>query len=203
MHWIPGSGRSPEVGNGNSLQYSCLENSIDRGTWRATVHEVATNQTRQHARARAHMHTHTHTHTLVYPAKQRLRANVEMQGWHKGRACCFLVTEQEKFLPTSHRDWRMRKGGFSLIFSMSLPSSWPCSGRRRLGCCYHQQSLLFLELRHKFHFQDQLQGKCFQQALVFWGVDISGHKGPESLGKLTFVIEEGERGRNGDTSSQL
>ena len=35
---IPGWGRSPEVGNGNPLQYSCLENSMDRGAWRATVH---------------------------------------------------------------------------------------------------------------------------------------------------------------------
>ena len=36
---IPGSGRSSGVGNGNPLQYSCLENSMDRGgSWRATVH---------------------------------------------------------------------------------------------------------------------------------------------------------------------
>ena len=35
---IPGSGKSPEVGNGNPLQYSCLENSMDRGAWWATVH---------------------------------------------------------------------------------------------------------------------------------------------------------------------
>ena len=38
---IPGSGRSPGEGNGNSLQYSCLENSVDRGGWQATVHGVA------------------------------------------------------------------------------------------------------------------------------------------------------------------
>ena len=37
---IPGLERSPGVGNGNPLQYSCLENPIDRGTWRATVHGV-------------------------------------------------------------------------------------------------------------------------------------------------------------------
>ena len=37
---IPGSGRSPGVGNGNPLQYSCLKNPIDRGAWRATVHGV-------------------------------------------------------------------------------------------------------------------------------------------------------------------
>ena len=35
---IPGSGRSPAVENGNPLQYSCLENPMDRGTWWATVH---------------------------------------------------------------------------------------------------------------------------------------------------------------------
>ena len=35
---IPGSGRSPGVGNGNSLQYSCLENSMVRGAWQATIH---------------------------------------------------------------------------------------------------------------------------------------------------------------------
>ena len=43
---VPGSGRSPGVGNDNPIQYSCLENSVDRGTWRVTVHGVAKNQTR-------------------------------------------------------------------------------------------------------------------------------------------------------------
>ena len=38
---IPGLGRSPGEGNGNPLQYSCLENPIDRGIWQATVHGVA------------------------------------------------------------------------------------------------------------------------------------------------------------------
>ena len=38
---IPGSGRSPGGGHGNLLQYSCLENSMDRGAWQATVHSVA------------------------------------------------------------------------------------------------------------------------------------------------------------------
>ena len=38
---LPGSGRSPGEGNGNPLQYSCLENPIDRGAWRATVHGIA------------------------------------------------------------------------------------------------------------------------------------------------------------------
>ena len=42
---IPRSGRSPGDGNGNSLQYSCLENSMDKGAWEATVHGAAKSQT--------------------------------------------------------------------------------------------------------------------------------------------------------------
>ena len=42
---IPGSGRSPRVGNGNPLQYSYLENSMDREAWQATVYEVAESNT--------------------------------------------------------------------------------------------------------------------------------------------------------------
>ena len=38
MSLIPGSGRSPGGGNGSPLQYSCLENSTNRGAWQATVH---------------------------------------------------------------------------------------------------------------------------------------------------------------------
>ena len=45
---IPGSGRSPGEGNGNSLQYSCLENPMDRGTWQAPVHGVAESGTTEH-----------------------------------------------------------------------------------------------------------------------------------------------------------
>ena len=41
---MPGSGRSPGEGNGNLLQYSYLENSMDRGAWWATVHGVAKSQ---------------------------------------------------------------------------------------------------------------------------------------------------------------
>ena len=43
---ISGSGRSPGEGNGDPLQDSCLENSMDRGAWWATVHEVSKSQTR-------------------------------------------------------------------------------------------------------------------------------------------------------------
>ena len=42
---IPGLGRSPGGVNGNQLQYSCLENPMDRGAWRATAHGTANSQT--------------------------------------------------------------------------------------------------------------------------------------------------------------
>ena len=55
MGSIPGSGRSPEVGNGNPLQYSYLEYSMDRGAWQATVHGVTKSQTQ--------LSTYKHIHT--------------------------------------------------------------------------------------------------------------------------------------------
>ena len=76
---IPGSGRSPRGGRGNPLQYSCLENPMDRGAWQAIVHGVAKSWTRLKQLSR-HMHVcvcvyaHTYdTHTyiclshIVYP----------------------------------------------------------------------------------------------------------------------------------------
>ena len=63
---IPGLGRPPREGSGYSLQYSCLQNSMDRGAWWATAHGVTQSQTRlsdQHS----HFHTHTHTHTHTQP----------------------------------------------------------------------------------------------------------------------------------------
>ena len=54
----PGSGRSPGGGNGNPLQYSCLENSLDRGAWWATVNRVAHSWTRLKRRS-------THARTVL------------------------------------------------------------------------------------------------------------------------------------------
>ena len=42
---VPGLGRSPGEGHGNPLQYSCLENPIDRGAWQAIIHGVTKRQT--------------------------------------------------------------------------------------------------------------------------------------------------------------
>ena len=53
---IPGLGRSPGIGNGNTLQNSCLENSKEGGAWWATDHWAAKSDTTEP------MHAHTHTH---------------------------------------------------------------------------------------------------------------------------------------------
>ena len=64
---ILGLGRFPGIGNGNPLQYSCMENSMDRGAWQAMVYEVSKSRTglsmHRHTDTQTHRHTHTHTHT--------------------------------------------------------------------------------------------------------------------------------------------
>ena len=45
MGLLPGSGRSPGGGNGNPFQYSCQDNPMDRGAWRATIHGVTKSRT--------------------------------------------------------------------------------------------------------------------------------------------------------------
>ena len=65
---ILGLGRSPGVGNGNLLQYSYLENSMDRGTWLATVHGVAKSQTQ--------LSTHTEqrkSYLLQFPITHKIK----------------------------------------------------------------------------------------------------------------------------------
>ena len=67
---IPGTASSPEGGHSNPLQYSCLENLMDRGAWWATVQRFAENQTRLRR-----LHTHTHTHK-----PQRLPLGMSVSG---------------------------------------------------------------------------------------------------------------------------
>ena len=56
---IPGWGRFPGDGNGNPLQYSCLENSVDGGGWQSTAHGVAESDMTERARTCTLSHTHT------------------------------------------------------------------------------------------------------------------------------------------------
>ena len=67
---VPGSGRFPAEGNGYPLQYSCLENAMDRGAWWATVHGVAKNQTQL-----SDWHS---THSLECEVLERMEQNLPM-----------------------------------------------------------------------------------------------------------------------------
>ena len=65
----PGSGRSPGEGNGNPLQHSSLENPMDRGAWRATVHGITESDTTEwlaYKLTHADQCTHTYTHTNMH-----------------------------------------------------------------------------------------------------------------------------------------
>ena len=65
---IPGLGMSPGGGHGNPLQYSCLENPMDRGAWRATVHRVA----KSWARLKGLSPLAAHVHICVFIYKKIL-----------------------------------------------------------------------------------------------------------------------------------
>ena len=62
-----GNSRSPEGGKSNPLQYSCLENSMDRGTWWATVHGVPQSRTRLSVSA----HICTYIHEILFSHKKK------------------------------------------------------------------------------------------------------------------------------------
>ena len=88
MDSFPGSGRSPRVGNGNPLQYPCLENSMDRRAWQATVHRVAKSWTRL-----------KHTRRLL---STRLLCPWDFPGKDTGVGCHFLL---QGIFPTQGSNW--------------------------------------------------------------------------------------------------
>ena len=70
---IPGSGRFPGEGNGNPLQYSCLENFMGRGAWWTTVHGVSKSRT-QLSDWHFYFHVYTHSHVYMYTF-QKMKVN--------------------------------------------------------------------------------------------------------------------------------
>ena len=97
----PGLGRYPRGRNGNPLQYSCLENSVDRGAWWATVHGITKCQTWLST------HTHTHTHTSIWAAI------TNMIEW--------VTYKQHKFISNSSRVWAVQHQ-YTSVHVMSI--SW-------------------------------------------------------------------------------
>ena len=90
---IPGSGRSPGEGNGNPLQYSYLENSVNRGAWWATVHGVTESDTAEHTS----MHCLQGIHPLQgwSECRYKLSLDVACKGFPGGSVVKNLPAVQE------------------------------------------------------------------------------------------------------------
>ena len=124
---IPGLGRSPGEGNGNPLQYSCLENSMDGGAWRATVHGVAKSRTwlsdftltdfgrwEGVSRGRGHMYTYDWVMLVV---------------WQKPTQYCkAVILEKEMATHSSILAWRIPRteepGGLQSMGSKRVGHKW-------------------------------------------------------------------------------
>ena len=106
---IPGSRRSLGEGNGNSIQYSCLENSTNRGAWRAIVHGVAKSQTPLSMHTRTHTHTHTRVCVCVWVFwAQHLESCVSNCHYYdkdKGNARCYETAQLEDLILSM--GWKM------------------------------------------------------------------------------------------------
>ena len=136
---IPGSGKSPGEGNGNPLQYFCLENSRDRGAWQATVHEVAKGQTRPH-------NWHTLGARLQFMGSQsrtRLSDWTELNwGARHNRIVCKILKYQwngnpalvPQFLLEFSLPWLLKS------LSLAVPATQPGRGKPLISLCPSQQT---------------------------------------------------------------
>ena len=131
----PGSGRSPEGGNGNSLQYSCWDSSMDRGVWQATVHRIAESQNDWSSWAHTNTHAHTHrrmkwanihgawpmggvlsTFIIFHPAFQ-LSISLFTLFWDLGAPTQFLG---QSTLKSSMNGWRQESGTMGNMHILAL-----------------------------------------------------------------------------------
>ena len=120
---IPRSGRSPAVENGNMLQCSCLENSMNRGAWHATVHGAAKSRTRLSDWEQSSMCGVSIIEVMWEPEPCGSRSD-------------FLVTPGEK---VKTNGWKLPEADFSSTYSTShsvhsngLPQTWTSSPTHRL-----------------------------------------------------------------------
>ena len=134
MGSIPRLGRAPGKGNGNTLQYSCLENHMDRGSWWATIHELTKNQTSLSTCARTHTHTSWLVDVCWLPPVGSLKT-----GWmsHKGTSCVSACIENQWLEPSP-------RGRRDLLSSLGLGVEVPSSQLHRSGITWSR------------HFNDQI-----------------------------------------------
>ena len=93
---IPGLGRTPGEENGNPLQYSCLENSMDRGAWQATIHVVTKSRTPLEWLS---THARIDTDPCVYCKITKMRiSDSHLHKWYRKGSWSRWVKDQEKGL---------------------------------------------------------------------------------------------------------
>ena len=112
---IPGSGRSPGVGNGNALQYSCLGNSIDRGAWCAIVRGVIESNRTEH------VYTHTLSWVII------LVSGVQ----HSNLTLLWVILHLKLLLKYwLYSLWKVKLAQSCLTFCDPMDCSLPCSSIR-------------------------------------------------------------------------
>ena len=161
---IPGSGRPSVGGHGNPLQYSCLENSIDRGAWWATVHGVAESDTNEWL---------TLSVFFVMKVGESCHSYI---GWMKS-ACC---TESEHF--TAKSPWRWQRPGSSLDLRTRVQAPWalvhdlPVGEESSFNCVHTSPEL-------HFYVTAQLSVPIFVRDFTFLGLQVHGPMTPKYLTK--------------------
>ena len=122
---IPGSGRSPGEKNGYPFQYSCLENSMDRGAWRVTVHGIAKSQTQ------LSMHTHILQYKIKSFFKKTYISRISLQ--YITRIICY---DQVKFISGTE------------VWLTCFPSS---RYKSSCGSLYHEHRLTVNKVENQKH----------------------------------------------------
>ena len=159
---ITGPGRSPEGGNGNPLEYSCLENPMDREAWQATVYMVKKNQTQL-----KWLSTHTRTgllDVLSVDAQEGPVKNAKVLAGSTMASCHFL--QQFLFIPLDKiqitQQFLIHKDNSSSFREPSLPKSGAVSWTFTHTCLLrpHKQSIVLLHSRRRLRPGSLNKGLC-------------------------------------------